>query len=221
MNVTKELNRAELIEALHQMGVKVPSGAKIARLRTLYTENVKLALQQTSRSRKNSSSESDDDIQQLPTPPKNRSKNRQESPPTQDRSNRRNENTQGMMNSTPHQSRMANIKRVDVQVHQAQDDDEDEQLERELQKLRKRHEILRLRREIEQMERGEQVGQQQQQQQPMVAATARKTNFHDIEHAIVKFNGEDRAYSVNDFFRHLEEIFTQVNADNFCHCEIH
>lgn len=42
----------------------------------------------------------------------------------------------------------------------------------------------------------------------------RKIHFHDIEHAIVKFNGEDRTYSVNDFFRHLEQIFHQVNADD-------
>ncbi|XP_037932693.1 uncharacterized protein LOC119667472 [Teleopsis dalmanni] len=41
-----------------------------------------------------------------------------------------------------------------------------------------------------------------------------KIHFQDIEHAIIKFSGEDRTYSVHDFFRHLEQIFEQVGADD-------
>lgn len=29
----------------------------------------------------------------------------------------------------------------------------------------------------------------------------------------MKFDGEDRTYSVNDFIRHMEQIFQQVDAD--------
>lgn len=92
---------------------------------------------------------------------------------------------------------------------QVQNEDD---LERELQNLRRRHEILRLRREIDQMERNEAVGNRVGAA-PVAQANVRKIHFQEIEHAIVKFDGEDRTYSVNDFFRHMEQIFQQVNAD--------
>ena len=38
-------------------------------------------------------------------------------------------------------------------------------------------------------------------------------HFQDIEHAIVKFSGEDRTFRVRDFFRQLEQVLQQVEAD--------
>lgn len=92
-----------------------------------------------------------------------------------------------------------------------------DETERQLLELRRRHEILRLQREIAAMERGENVtGAQTSSIAAAVAPTTtnvRKVNFNDIEHAIIKFSGEDRTYNVADFIAHLEQIFQQVNAD--------
>lgn len=96
----------------------------------------------------------------------------------------------------------------------------DEELDRELNRLRRQHEILRLRQEIARMEQGDVIVNVNVRTQgsanttTSVPTNVRKIHFHDIEHAIVKFSGEDRTYSVDDFFRHLEQIFRQVNADD-------
>lgn len=89
---------------------------------------------------------------------------------------------------------------------------EEEELDRELALLRRRREILCLRREIEQLERGYAPAVSNTTAAP-TQTEVRKIHFHDIEHAIVKFSGEDRTYGVREFFRHLEQIFSQVHAD--------
>lgn len=89
----------------------------------------------------------------------------------------------------------------------------DDEMERELARLRRRHEILRLQREIEMMERGEEPQQTNEVRRtagPPPNMHVKKIHFQDIEHSIVKFNGEDRTYSVTDFFRHLDQIFEPI-----------
>lgn len=44
-------------------------------------------------------------------------------------------------------------------------------------------------------------------------AIDRKINFNDIEHAIVKFAGDDRTQDVNIFFTDFEQIMIDVQAD--------
>lgn len=86
----------------------------------------------------------------------------------------------------------------------------------ELEEVRARYEILRIRRQIESMEQGaapeeDAVGQRADNGRQ---ANARQVSFRDIEHAVMKFSGEDRALGVTDFLRQLELVLDQVDADN-------
>lgn len=91
----------------------------------------------------------------------------------------------------------------------------DEEEERELNRLRRRHEILRLKAEISSMERGDPAREMSHEYRGAAPPrpTPRRGHFSDIEHAIVKFSGEDRSYAVADFINNMEHIFEQVNAD--------
>lgn len=46
-----------------------------------------------------------------------------------------------------------------------------------------------------------------------VRGPARRVHFQKLEHAIVKSSGEDITYSADDFFRQIEQVLDQVDAD--------
>lgn len=182
-----QMNRNALLNVLDAAEIAVDGRWNVARLRTVFAENraVCEALLQ----------DADDNEDE-----ENRGQNENL------------ENAAENVNEPPQQQQPQQQPMQNAQPPQQNTDDLDQQLA----DLRRRHEILRLRREIEAMERGENPSAQ-----PIAVATvstpataARKVNFHDIEHAIVKFSGENRTYHVADFFEHLEQIFVQVKADD-------
>lgn len=79
-------------------------------------------------------------------------------------------------------------------------------LDSELDKLRKRKEILELKRQIAELE-GATV-------QPAGAPEDNRTNFSDIEFAIPKFAGDDKIQDVRHFFRDFEEVMQTARANN-------
>lgn len=47
-----------------------------------------------------------------------------------------------------------------------------------------------------------------------VVGVRRHVTFNELEHAIMKFSGDDRSFSVHDFLAQLEQVLDQVGADD-------
>ncbi|XP_017471156.1 PREDICTED: uncharacterized protein LOC108362612 isoform X2 [Rhagoletis zephyria] len=76
-------------------------------------------------------------------------------------------------------------------------------IDNELTALRKRVEMLRLMKEINDL--GGSAGSSQQQ---------RRLDYGDIEHALPKFSGDDISMSITDFIRDFEEVTEASGADD-------
>lgn len=185
------MNKNQLLNALAAAEIEVPVRPTVVQLRGLFAENrqqVEAILVDQEVNQNENGEESDDDgVADENVNEQNDNENVRAPEAANGNRNVRNEANHGQLNEIPQRNQ-----------------GEYDEIERELANLRRQHEILRLRREIELMQRGEFMNENRapiQNAAPVVPApnTTRKIHFHDIEHAIVKFNGEDRTYSVNDF----------------------
>lgn len=106
------------------------------------------------------------------------------------------------------------------------DADADAELDSELRQLQKRRDILLLKKQLRELERDENMADEQPPmpaavqahasiEMPIAAAplSSRRTDFRDVEHAIVKFSGDDPSQDVHEFLRDYEEVMRIVNAD--------
>lgn len=193
----------ELVRILQRANVSLPVYYDIATLRQLYEIN------------RERIAATEDDVAGA-TPDKNENLSKvgfenstpKSAPPTfpQTEQNQSNAPTQQHTSNMEPSSIGMNSTAEQVERTQPQTDDE----EALLASLRRRHEILRLQKEIEEMERG--VPNTPIEATPPPTLT-RRVHFADIQHAIVRFSGDDRTYSVHDYFSNLDRIFRQVNAD--------
>lgn len=78
-----------------------------------------------------------------------------------------------------------------------------EAVEEELLLLRKRKELLELKKQLGQLEKEVNVPR----------TNEHRLNFNDIEHAILKFAGDDRTQDVNVFLEDFEQIMRNIKAD--------
>lgn len=226
------MNRNDLIAALQAAQIEIPHGTRtVAEYRRLFADN-RLQVEAVLVEKENETNTDDENVDDN-EPPQNQNRN-DNAPPPNENADVQQPNPNGNEHELLNQNRNHNVppqnENVDAQQQNRNGNEqeplnqnrnvpppqlqqtEDDALERELANLRRRHEILRLQREIERMERGEFINEAQVPA-PIAAtvvpmqANVRKIHFYDIEHAIVKFSGEDRTYSVNDFFRHLDQVF--------------
>lgn len=100
-----------------------------------------------------------------------------------------------------------------------------EDLDAELNLLRKRYEILNLRKKMTQLQRELEADSTASAAPdftavPIFAAAphdapsrVRRPDFRDIEHAIVKFTGDDPAHDVNTFMKNFEDMIQLAGGD--------
>lgn len=236
------MNREALVRVLEAAEIRVDGRWNVARLRTLFAENRVICEQLLN----DPAADDDDDVQAAENNAENTDENNDENgdghvngnlddnrmqtpPPVQQQQQPLAQQTpppppqvqaqpaaqQQPPNQVVSQPSNQIVQQPPIQLLNAPQ--QPDETERQLLELRRRHEILRLQREIAAMERGENVTGAQTSSIAAAIATpttsVRKVNFNDIEHAIIKFSGEDRTYNVADFIAHLEQIFQQVNAD--------
>lgn len=83
------------------------------------------------------------------------------------------------------------------------------QADLEIEFLRKQREIIKLRQEIKQMG----IACEDESVNRMQTTENRNMNYKSVEDSIVKFDGDDRAFSVGDFFRNFDDVMDNVNAN--------
>ena len=83
---------------------------------------------------------------------------------------------------------------------------EAQNLDEEIEILRRRHEVLHLRKEIEKKKNME-------TEQHNSTMSERVVHYQHMQYAVIKFSGDDRSYGIAEFFRNREEVLEHVQTD--------
>lgn len=87
-----------------------------------------------------------------------------------------------------------------------------QQIDLQTELLRKQRDMMKSQQEINEMQASCGINSTNQVQ----TAENRSLNFKSVEDSIVKFDGDDRTFGVNDFFRNFDDVMNNVNAnENF------